>query len=261
MNGDDDPTGGDASASRTVHPSRGPRILVIQHEPGTHAARFGQWMTVAGAELVTVRPDLGEPIPPAADYDSFVVLGGAAGPHDDERCPWLPQVRRMLAESAAGSQPSFNICLGGELLAVAAGGNCSHRDHPQVGAFVVENTAQAADDPVFSAAPPEFPTVLWHEEQIDLPPEATLLVTGTDAPVQAFRCGEMAWGTQFHPEANPGLAAHWATMTEKQQPLRDYAATSTQQVIGDVAAIQREMDASQRPIAQAFVKVAGECMR
>lgn len=231
-----------------------PRIVVIQHEDGTDANRFGRWLAEAGARVRTVRPDRGEALPAPADFDALVVLGGAMGPRDDAAAPWLPAVRALLAASAAGAFPSFNICLGGELLAVAADGDCTHRAFPQVGLHTVRTTAQAAEDPVFGAAPAVFPTVLWHEEQIELPERAVLLVTGTDAPVQAFRVGPCAWGTQFHPEAGQELAAHWAAKTNEHASMEDYAGRPAEAVVEEIAAAERALETAQAPLARAFVR-------
>ncbi|WAL39674.1 type 1 glutamine amidotransferase [Brevibacterium sp. BRM-1] len=245
----------DGSASHPGAASgRAPRLVAVQHEDGTDANRFGRWLAAAGADVRTVRPDRGEALPGPAEFDGLVVLGGALGPLDDEQAPWLAPVRELLAESAAGAFPSFSICLGGELLAVAAGGTCTHRAYPQVGLHTVEATARAAEDPVFGAAPAEFPTVLWHEEQIELPERAVLLVTGTDAPVQAFRVGPCAWGTQFHPEAGRELAAHWAAKTNEHASMEDYAGRPAEAVVEEIAAAERALETAQAPLARAFVR-------
>jgi GMP synthase (glutamine-hydrolysing) len=45
--------------------------------------------------------------------------------------------------------------------------------------------------------------LLGHKEAVDTTPEgATLLMTGSDCPVQMFRVGENVYATQFHPEGD-----------------------------------------------------------
>ena len=60
-----------------------------------------------------------------------------------------------------------------------------------------------------------FPTpvvVEWHWDAVtELPPNATLLMSTTAYPNQAFRVGAKAWGTQFHVEPDADMVARWAT--------------------------------------------------
>lgn len=236
------------------------RILVIEHEAGTDARRFGDWLERAGAELIVARPylgsehaDTGPPLPAdaavlRAAYDALIVLGGAAGPLDDEDNPWFPHVRSLLAASAEGAFPSFNICLGGELLAAATGGQLRRRRVPQVGAYIVAARPEAADDPVFSAMPASAPVVLWHQEEMGLPPGAVHLVDGTDAPVQAFRIGQ-AWGTQFHPETTGSQARSWG----QHVSMPVWCGRAHEQVLAEIANAEPEVEAAMAPLAAAFV--------
>lgn len=130
------------------------RILVIEHEDGAGPKRFGDWLSEAGAEVDVLRPYLGDEIPTglqssaalhgsAADdgYAALLVLGGSAGPLEDTVNPWLPKVRSLLRDSAAGEFPSFNICLGGELLAAATSARIFRRDRPQIGIYDLHATS------------------------------------------------------------------------------------------------------------------------
>ena len=206
-----------------------------------------------------MRCDLGEQLPARGEFDALVVLGGAAGPLDDERCPWLPAVRRLLVESAGGAFPSFNICLGGELLAAATGGRISRRSAPQVGVFGLRDTAQSAADAVFGALPAEFESVLWHQEQMSVPPGGVLLATGSGSPVQGFRVGE-AWGTQFHPEVTPEIIRHWIAGVTKRRSFEAYAGTTEDDLLAQVVEAQDAMKQVGVPLAAAFVELVRSTM-
>ncbi len=228
------------------------RILVIQHQDGADARRFGDWLTEAGAELVVRRPDLGEPVPGSLDgYDALMVLGGSPGPLDDETHPWLPATRALQRRTAADGDPSFNICLGGELAAVAHGARVRRRDRPQAGVYEVRRRPEADDDPVFSAMPQSARAVLWHQEEIaEIPAGAVHLVDGTQAPVQAFRVGRACWATQFHPEPDPDIMRSWTRIT----PLAANAGRSAQDVLAEYAAHENAIEQAFRPVAVAFVE-------
>jgi len=242
------------------------RIIVIEHEDGTDVRRFGRWLEDAGAVLDVRRPYREVRSCGAVDRDAalahlptreelrapgvgLVVLGGQDGPMDDERNPWFPAVRDLLLGSVAEEFASVNVCLGGEMLAEALGRPVVHRDVPQVGLMTARRRAEADDDPLFGQVPAEFPVVLWHGLQMNLPDGAAHLVDGTDAPVQAFRVGS-AWGTQFHLEADADLLRGWA----KDGPsLPD--GLSVEEVVTPVAEAEPALEAAMRPVAQAFVEL------
>lgn len=242
------------------------RIIVIEHEEGTDARSFGRWLEAAGATLDVRRPyrevtSTGRVDPEAAlallptleelrrPGVGLVVLGGQDGPMDDERNPWFPVVRELLLASVAGEYSSVNICLGGEMLAEALGRPVVQREVPQVGLMTGRLRAEAADDPLFSHAPAEFPVVLWHGLQIELPEGATHLVDGTDAPVQAFRVGS-AWGTQFHPEADAALLRSWA---KDGSSLRE--GLTVDELAAPVTAAEAALQEAMEPVARAYVEL------
>ncbi|WP_166968725.1 type 1 glutamine amidotransferase [Brevibacterium atlanticum] len=237
------------------------RILVIEHENGTGPERFGQWLEEAGAEVVVTRPYLGEEIPTGLGlqtdgtqsdgaFDALIVLGGSAGPNDDADNPWFPQVRDLLRASIGGEFPSLNICLGGEMLALAAEAPISRRAHPQIGIYELGATSAGESDPVFgSLAGEAMPAVLFHQEEMALPDGAALLFTGSDAPVQAYRLGDFAWGTQFHPETDAGQIARWLDGNDLDLP----AGKTVDSIIAEVEAADGELVARGRRLATAFV--------
>lgn len=253
---------------------RGVRILAIEHERGTGPQRFGQWLEEAGAEVAVTRPYLGEQIPalgkqsPAlgaedsGSFDALIVLGGSAGPTEDAENPWFPEVRELLHRSIAGEFPSLNICLGGEMLAVAGNAPITRRAHPQIGIFELRATSAAESDPVFgalasggsigaaSAGAESLPSVLFHQEEMGLPAGAELLITGSDAPVQAFRLGEFAWGTQFHPETDATQIARWLNGNDLALP----AGKTDDSIIAEVEAHDAALADNGRRLARAFVR-------
>lgn len=231
------------------------RILVIEHEDGAGLERFGQWLIEAGAKVDVFRPYLGDEIPTALnDYAALLVLGGSAGPLEDTVNPWLPRVRRLLQRSAAGEFPSFNICLGGELLAAATSARIIRREHPQIGIYDLHTTSAGKKDPVFAAIAGEageetIPAVLFHQEEMELPDGAELLLTGSDAPVQGYRVGEFAWGTQFHPESDATQVAQWLN----SDPLRLPDGKTNESIRSEVAEADAELIRINRTLAHSFV--------
>ncbi|MEY8567957.1 type 1 glutamine amidotransferase [Brevibacterium linens] len=227
------------------------RILAIEHERGTGPQRFGEWLVEAGAEVVVTRPYLGEVIPALGSFDALIVLGGSAGPLDDAENPWFPEVRDLLRRSVGGEFPSLNICLGGEMLALAGDAAISRRAHPQIGIYELSATSAGETDPVFgSLAGTRLPSVLFHQEEMALPADAELLITGSDAPVQAFRLGEFAWGTQFHPETDVTQISRWLDGNDLALP----AGKSEDSIIAEVETDDSALVDNGRRLARSFVE-------
>lgn len=235
------------------------RILVIEHEDGAGPGRFGEWLVEAGAEVVILRPYLDDPLPAGLEgYAALIVLGGSAGPLDDTDNPWLPQVRELLRRSVAGEFPSFNICLGGELLAAATSARIVRRARPQIGIYNLHTTSAGESDPVFAALADSsspagpgatIPAVLFHQEEMELPDGGELLLTGSDAPVQGYRVGEFAWGTQFHPETDAAQIEQWLN----SDPLALPEGKTHESIKAEVAAADAELIRINRALAHSFV--------
>ncbi|WP_191089860.1 type 1 glutamine amidotransferase [Nesterenkonia ebinurensis] len=230
-------------------------ILVIQHEQNVGIDRLGDWLAEAGAQLTIRRPDRGDSVADhVREYDGLIVLGGSAGPQEDQHWPWLPAVRNLQRHAVQDGIPTLNICLGAQLCAVAHGTEVFRRQIPQIGVMQMNRRVEAAADPVFSALPDQFDAVVWHQEQIrSLPEGAVHLVDGTDAPVQAFRLGESSWSVQFHPEPNEQTIRSWA---ENTKGLVARAGREPDDVVAEFTEKADQIEATFRPLVTAFVNYA-----
>jgi GMP synthase-like glutamine amidotransferase len=182
------------------------RILVVQHEE--HAPLGTLAGPLAEHELVTWRPDLGEPVPSLRSLDGLLPLGGTPHPDHDEHRPWLPVERDLLREALAAGTPVLGVCLGSQVLAQAAGGEAGPAERPEIGWHDVRLTAAAHCDPLLGGLPDRFWAFEWHHYRFSVPAGAQLLAS-TPAAGQAFRVGERAWGLQFHVEVDAPLVEQW----------------------------------------------------
>lgn len=191
-----------------------PRLLVIEHQRNAGLGQFSARLLERGLELDIAGPETGAEVPASlGGHDGLMVLGGSTGPTEDEKAPWLPATRALLAAAVDLGLPTLGICLGAQLLAVAAGGRVrAMPGGPEIGLCAVGFGADAARDPLFGGiAGVEAPAVQWHWLEADVLPEgARVLASSSACRNQAFRLGEAAWGVQFHPEALGDTAADWA---------------------------------------------------
>jgi GMP synthase-like glutamine amidotransferase len=187
--------------------------LMVENDQSSSPGRWAPWLAAAGVMPHVVRAHAGASVPSRLEHDALVVLGGAFMPDDEERAPWLPAVRTLVAEALERAVPCFGICLGGQLLAQHAGGEVRPSyGTPEFGSVPLTLRAEAADDPLFGDLPSEVAAIENHIDQITrLPAEAVWLASSDDCPHQAFRLGPAAWGVQFHPESGAERIPHWNT--------------------------------------------------
>jgi GMP synthase-like glutamine amidotransferase len=229
------------------------RILVVHNDVTDPVARLGDWLRAAGAELEIVEPFRGEPLPAdLAGYDGLVVMGGFMSADDDVAAPWLPELRRLMSVAVATEVPTLGICLGGQLLALANGGQVGpNPDGPEIGAQLIAKRANAATDPLFGTMPITPDVIQWHYDAVTrLPVGAVLLANSPGCEVQAFRLGRLAWGTQFHIETTPELVREWAAAE-----LADY---DTDRLLARSDAAHEDIAEVWQPFAVAFARVVAD---
>jgi GMP synthase (glutamine-hydrolysing) len=224
-----------------------PRVLVIEHEPAAGPGLVGGWLTGEGLELVVCRPYLGEAVPSRVEADGLLVLGGSVGPNDDDVAPWLPATRALLRAAVADEVPTWGICLGAQLMAVALGGEVQRGENgPEAG--VLELDVDDVDDALFGALPDRPSALQFHQDAITRLPEGSTLLASTPAYVnQAFRVGSCAWAVQFHPEVTADIVQAWA---------RHYSHVVTDggrdsdEVVAELAERQGELAQTWAPVAR-----------
>lgn len=185
------------------------RVLVIENEPAAGPGKVGDWLMDEGIELEICRPYAGDPIPDDLKVDGLLILGGSVGPHDDVDAPWLPALRELLRTAVSQAVPTWGICLGAQLLAVALGGTAERgANGSEVG--IQPLRIGPTDDPLFKDLPAEAYALQFHQEAVTRLPTGAVLLASNDAyQNQAFRIGDCAWGVQFHPEVSTSQVQTW----------------------------------------------------
>jgi GMP synthase-like glutamine amidotransferase/2-polyprenyl-3-methyl-5-hydroxy-6-metoxy-1,4-benzoquinol methylase len=139
--------------------------------------------------------------------DAVVVMGGPMAAYADDDFPTRAAEIALLAEALDRELPVLGVCLGAQLLAVAAGGRAFPGDAGREIGWAPVRVVGA--DRLFDGLPPTFPVLHWHGDTVELPPGATLLASSDRYPNQAFRVGPVAWGLQFHVEVDAAAVARF----------------------------------------------------
>jgi GMP synthase-like glutamine amidotransferase len=141
-------------------------------------------------------------------YDAVLVFGGQMNVDEEDEHPWLRDEDELIRTLLARDMPLFGVCLGGQLLAKAAGAHVGPSPESERGFVRVELTDDAEGDPIFGSLPREFEVFSMHEYAFHVP-EGAVELARSSVCSQAFRVGDRAWGIQFHPEVGVEQIAEW----------------------------------------------------
>jgi GMP synthase (glutamine-hydrolysing) len=182
-----------------------PKVVVIHH---LDPPQLGHVETLrdAGVELDERHAVNGDPLPRLDDVDGLVVLGGLQSVADGSDP--LPEEVDLLRRAIDTDVPVLGVCLGAQLLALAAGGEVRHSGRSIQWRELVRTEA-AKGDPLFGALPEPVPALHWNEDVAEPPLGAVeLLARGGDG-AEAFRVGDAAWGVQYHPDVDGAALEAW----------------------------------------------------
>ncbi len=181
-----------------------PTCLVIQHVPPEGPYLIAEALDNAGVAVDLCRIFAGGHLPASLDgYGGLVVMGGPMSASTDDGFATRTAEIDLLEDALERGLPALGVCLGAQLLAIAAGGKVyPGAEGPEIGWAPVSLVGGAQRDPLFRDLPRELTVLHWHGDTFDLPPGATHLAVSKAYPNQAFRAGPRAWGLQFHLEVD-----------------------------------------------------------
>jgi GMP synthase (glutamine-hydrolysing) len=187
----------------------GVRVLAIVHQSDAGPGVFGEAVREQGGTLDEwLLPQSPEPPADPLGYDAVFVLGGSMNVDDGERHTWIGDERGLIGRLLERRVPLMGLCLGGQLVAAAAGAVPRRAARPEIGWHTVELTDAGREDPVLGPLAPGFEAFQWHSYEFPLPPGAVALAR-SEVCLQAARIGEVAWAIQFHPEVSAADALRW----------------------------------------------------
>jgi GMP synthase-like glutamine amidotransferase len=231
-------------------------VLIITHLPDRQDGIVRDALEAAGCTVVARNPDDGEALPAAHEIAGVVSLGGRQSATRVAEDPFLAAELELLSEALDRALPVLGMCLGAQLLAVAAGGTVSYAGHMNAGWPELSVLPAAAEDPLFGDFPARLPVLKWHEDIIEMPPHAIELGTTPGPGAALFRVGEGAWGSQAHLELTPSMLiegwtsdpADIAEIERAGHRIEDFRAQSRSHLVTQMAAA--------RPMFTAFGRLA-----
>jgi GMP synthase-like glutamine amidotransferase len=243
-------------------------VLIVTHLADRQVGLVRDTLQTAGCDVIERHAAAGDALPAAAEVAGIVSLGGRQSAIRASEDPFIAAEVALLRAALDNDVPVLGMCLGAQLLAVAAGGEVVNTGRMTAGWPDLILLPAAADDPVFGGLPPRLPVLKWHEDVIELPGDerpwgssegagAARLLGSSEGPGAAlFRIGSSAWGSQAHLELTPemlvdawlGDPAEAADVIATGHDLDEFRSRSRELLVGQMAAA--------RPMFEAFGRVA-----
>src|SRR5206468_1179891 len=108
--------------------SRAPRLVCLHHLDQPFLGLADRPLRAAGLELDERRLAAGDPLPELGELDAILTLGGSQSVRDIAGHEALRAEAELLRDAVAGEVPVLGVCLGGQLLAHALGGEVRRQD-------------------------------------------------------------------------------------------------------------------------------------
>jgi GMP synthase (glutamine-hydrolysing) len=232
-------------------------ILVVRNDPYESFGVALPSLARAGADVVTAHMPAGADLPPLDRVAAVITFGGTVNVDQTEEHPYLGAVRDYTGEAVERGVPYLGICLGSQVLARALDVDVV-KGPKEVGFEPVRPLPDAKEDPLLSFLGEDEFVMQWHEDTYELPPTATLLVTGDRVPVQAYRVGDVAWGVQFHLEVDAAELDWWLDVADAAIDVRAVWGKSVDEIRSEAVRHIAAQEERGREIFRRFAAVARE---
>ena len=188
------------------------RAHYLQHVPFEGLGSIESWLQRAGYQVTATRFYDSDELPPPAEVDLVVVMGGPMSVNDDEQYPWLAAEKRFIRAAIELQRPVLGVCLGAQLIASACGAAVYPNTVKEIGWLPIQGVAAEAGgdgegdtgaEPATFRFPPFLEVFHWHGDTFDLPDGAVRLARSNGALNQAFQLGGSVIGMQFHLDTTP----------------------------------------------------------
>lgn len=191
-----------------------PRILVIVHNLDDHLNEMAVPIAEAGILMDTwdvVNDHSSRPvIEELGKYSGIISLGAHAGVLEEAEHDWMPHERKIVRYALDNEVPFLGLCFGSQILASTAGARVYKAEAGEFAWTKLNVLPEAASDPVLGVLKPNADAFQFHFDTFELP-EGAVLMAETGGMNEAYRVGNKAWATQFHPEV--GLAQQLAWLS------------------------------------------------
>lgn len=188
------------------------KILFIKNKTREHPGSLRSILEKRGVKYDIIDLDKGALLPDPEKYDCLIVLGGPDSANDKTN-KMISEVK-YVKEWLETGKPYFGICLGLQVMVVAAGGHSEVNPVQEHGFFDHNDEAFTVKivtgDPLFKGVDKEFKVFQLHGETVSLTDSMTVLGSGEHCVNQIIKLNDNQYGVQFHLELDQDMMSLWA---------------------------------------------------
>ena len=183
-------------------------VAIFRYARTEGPGHFATFLSMHGIDWTLVALDEGEPVPP--DPRAFSGLGFMGGPMSaNDELPWTQPVLQLMRDAVDARVPVIGHCLGGQMLARAAGARVQRNPVKEIGWVPLTIEASPAARQWLDGAASPFQAFQWHEDTFAIPPGATRILTGAHCAHQAYVLDDRHLGMQCHVEITAEMIVTW----------------------------------------------------
>ena len=183
-------------------------VLVFRYARTEGPGHFATFLAEHGIAWKLVALDEGDAVP--ASSEGYAGLGFMGGPMSaNDELPWTQPVLALMRDAVERRIPVIGHCLGGQMLARAAGARVTKNPVKEIGwvPVAVERNPVAAE--WFGPELERFDTFEWHEDTFAVPDGARRILTGEHCANQAYVLDGRHLGMQCHVEVTAEMIETW----------------------------------------------------
>jgi GMP synthase-like glutamine amidotransferase len=186
-------------------------FLVLKHADCEGLGLWEECCHRAGIGIEVVDLHREAVIPPLHRFQAVISLGGPMNVYAEETYPFLKREDAFIRQVLAQGVPLLGVCLGGQVLAKAAGGAVNPNPVREIGWHPIELDQEGQRDPLFVGLPDRFTVFQRRGSAFSLPRGAVPLASSAAGQIQGFRLGfgTIAYALQFHLEVTPSMVEAW----------------------------------------------------
>jgi GMP synthase-like glutamine amidotransferase len=180
-------------------------VVICRYAPQEGPGYFATYLSQRNIDWSLVKLDKGEPLPNVNSITALAMMGGPMSVNDE--LPWITAMLAFVRDCVRTDVPVIGHCLGGQLLAKAAGAEVTRNAVKEIGwgRVDIENGALAAE---WGTAEP-FVSYHWHGETFSIPPGALRIWSSAHCANQAFVLRTKHIGMQCHIEITGEMVEEW----------------------------------------------------
>lgn len=194
------------------------KALIVCHKSKLDSGAFKNLLLARGYD-VDVRLGFNDEVAglDPAEHDLAIFMGGPMGVYQADIFPYLNNEIKYIEKRLGQNKPYLGICLGGQLMAKAMGGEVfPGKAGKEVGWHEITVNEAGLATPMRHLDASKTRMMQWHGDTFDRPKDAVLLASSPLYENQAIGYGAHALGLQCHPEVTTGNIELWLATGYKE---------------------------------------------